>query len=291
MVNIKKNLYNIWGVGRMEYRKFLADSRNIVVAAMLMLAYQFITKPLLDHAEQMGERINYLEPYTALLNSNLMILVIPTVFLVLMSDFPRMDGNTLMVVMRVGKRNWFLGQIVYFLLSIITYNAVLLAGMILPVLGRGVMSNRWSSVVCEFSARFPEQAQSRGASSIPEQIYYHMSPSYAVVMGGFLLMLYLLLLTLILMLVSIAGKKRIGILIDFAVVGAGMGLCATSSIYRFIMPMANSLLGVHFSKYYKDMVFSVTGSLIYFAVLILAVFAICCVINKRRCFFMNQETD
>ena len=258
---------------------------------MLLLAYPFITTPLLDNAVQMGERINYLEPYIALLNSNFMILVIPAVFLMLRSDFPRMDGNTLLVVMRAGKKNWFLGQIVYLLLSIFTYIAVLFAGRVLQVMGRGEVSNQWSIVVQEFATRFPEQAQGQGATSIPTQIYYHMSPRYAVVMGVFLLTLYLLLLALILLCVSIAGNKKVGILIDFAIMGIGMGLCTTTSPYRFVMPMANSLLGVHFSKYYKEMVFSVTGSLVYFAILIFVIFVVSYWLNRKRCFFMNQESD
>lgn len=59
-----------------------------------------------------------------------MILLVPAVFLAIMSDYPRIDGNTLFVVQRAGKGNWFFGQILYVQMSILSYLLIVFVGMI-----------------------------------------------------------------------------------------------------------------------------------------------------------------
>lgn len=286
-LSIKKS----WKIGVSEYQKLISDSRSVLVLIILIVGYQFITIPLLDNAELMKIPINCLEPYIAMMNSNFMILLVPIVFLVLMSDFPRIDGNTIFVLQRVGRDNWLLGQLIYFFLAIVSYLCVILCGMCIPVLGEGGFSWTWSAVVLDFSRIFPELAQNSGSVSIPPEIYYHMSPLYAVIMGSVLLLLYLLLLMLILLVVSVAGKKKIGILLDLVIIAMGMGLCATSSEYRFVLPMAHSLLGVHYTRYFREIVCSVTSSLTYFGVVIGGLLIIAIALNSKRNFLNENEVD
>lgn len=111
-----------------EYIKLIMDPRMILIVAALVFAYQFITVPLLQNAAMMGKPINVYEPFVALLNSNFMILLVPAVFLAIMSDYPRIDGNTLFVVQRAGKGNWFFGQILYAQMSILSYLLVVVCG-------------------------------------------------------------------------------------------------------------------------------------------------------------------
>ena len=114
----KFSVSKIWHIAKMEYIKLIMDPRMILIVAALVFAYQFITVPLLQNAAMMGKPINVYEPFVALLNSNFMILLVPAVFLAIMSDYPRIDGNTLFVVQRAGKGNWFFGQILYAQMSI-----------------------------------------------------------------------------------------------------------------------------------------------------------------------------
>ena len=106
----KFSISKIWHIAKMEYIKLIMDPRMILIVAALVFAYQFITVPLLQNAAMMGKPINVYEPFVALLNSNFMILLVPAVFLAIMSDYPRIDGNTLFVVQRAGKGNWFFGK-------------------------------------------------------------------------------------------------------------------------------------------------------------------------------------
>lgn len=291
MVRRNFSIKKSWKIGVSEYRKLISDSRSVLMLVILIVGYQFITMPLLENAELMKIPINCLEPYIAVMNSNFMILLIPIIFLVLMSDFPRIDGNTIFVLQRVGRDNWLLGQLIYFFLAIVSYLYIILCGMCIPVLGRSVLSQTWSDVVLDFSRKFPELAQNSGSVSIPPEIYYHMSPLYAVLMGSVLLLLYLFLLMLLLLVVSVVGKKKIGILLDLVIIAMGMGLCATSSEYRFVLPMAHSLLGVHYTRYFRESVCSVTQSLTYFGVVIAGLLIIAVVLNSKRNFLNENEVD
>ena len=162
----KFSISKIWHIAKMEYIKLIMDPRMILIVAALVFAYQFITVPLLQNAAMMGKPINVYEPFVALLNSNFMILLVPAVFLAIMSDYPRIDGNTLFVVQRAGKGNWFFGQILYAQMSILSYLLVVFVGMMVPVLWGGSFSAKWSPVVSEFAYSFPDYAQNTGSVSL-----------------------------------------------------------------------------------------------------------------------------
>lgn len=286
-ISVKK----ICRMAGMEYRRLVSDSRVILLVVELLFAYQFITVPLLNNAKMMGTSINVLEPFIALVNSNLMVLVLPSIFLVLMSDFPRIDGNTWFLIMRSGKTNWLLGQILHGILSTVSFMVVHFIGMVLPVLPYGFVGNVWSSATLDFTRRFPEYAQNSGANGIPPEIYYHMSPYRAVGMGALLLGCYLMVLIMILLCLYLIGNKKLGILSAAAIIAMGMGLCTTVSMSRFIMPMAHSLLGVHYTKYYHQMIVPLSTSFIYFGVLLSALFIVCLWSNKRHDFSNTEIVD
>ena len=256
----KFSVSKIWHIAKLEYIKLIMDPRMILIVAALVFAYQFITVPLLQNAAMMGKPINVYEPFVALLNSNFMILLVPAVFLAIMSDYPRIDGNTLFVVQRAGKGNWFFGQILYAQMSILSYLLIVFVGMMVPVLWGGSFSAKWSPVVSEFAYSFPDYAQNTGSVSIPPEIYYHMSPAFAVFCGVLFVFLYLFLLSMILLLFATLGAKKAGVITVFLVIAAGICFCATSSRFKFLFPMANSLLGVHYTRYYREMVFPLSLS-------------------------------
>ena len=158
----KFSVSKIWHIAKLEYIKLIMDPRMILIVAALVFAYQFITVPLLQNAAMMGKPINVYEPFVALLNSNFMILLVPAVFLAIMSDYPRIDGNTLFVVQRAGKGNWFFGQILYAQMSILSYLLIVFVGMMVPVLWGGSFSAKWSPVVSGLCTKYRKCQHSAG---------------------------------------------------------------------------------------------------------------------------------
>ena len=271
-----------------ECYHFLCSGRLALVLAVWVFAYQFITVPLLRNAERMHASLLVIEPYIALINSNFMILIMPVLFLVLLSDFPRVDANAFFYLVRTGKTNWVLGQLLYGVVITAGYLLMQFAGMVIPVLAEGRWGTGWSPVITDFAREFPEYAQSAGAVSIQPQLYYHVPPWEAVLVGSALLAAYLYLLLLIKLLCFLLRAKTMGLLLCFFVIAFGTGLCTTFSQMRFLMPMGNSILGIHYSQYYMEMVYPLEYSVIYFAVLI-SVFIIGIIGLRKR--LGGQEHD
>ena len=271
-----------------ECYHFLCSGRLALVLAVWVFAYQFITVPLLRNAERMHASLLVIEPYIALINSNFMILIMPVLFLVLLSDFPRVDANAYFYLVRTGKTNWVLGQLLYGVVITAGYLLMQFAGMVIPVLAEGRWGTGWSPVITDFAREFPEYAQSAGAVSIQPQLYYHVPPWEAVLVGSALLAAYLYLLLLIKLLCFLLRAKTMGLLLCFFVIAFGTGLCTTFSQMRFLMPMGNSILGTHYSQYYMEMVYPLEYSVIYFAMLI-GVFIIGIIGLRKR--LGGQEHD
>lgn len=271
-----------------ECYHFLCSGRLALVLAVWVFAYQFITVPLLRNAERMHASLLVIEPYIALINSNFMILIMPVLFLVLLSDFPRVDANAYFYLVRTGKTNWVLGQLLYGVVITAGYLLMQFAGMVIPVLAESRWGTGWSPVITDFAREFPEYAQSAGAVSIQPQLYYHVPPWEAVLVGSALLAAYLYLLLLIKLLCFLLRAKTMGLLLCFFVIAFGTGLCTTFSQMRFLMPMGNSILGIHYSQYYMEMVYPLEYSVIYFAMLI-GVFIIGIIGLRKR--LGGQEHD
>ena len=230
------------------------------------LPTSYITVPLLQNTEKMQASLLAIEPYIALINSNFMILVMPVLFLVLLSDFPRVDANAYFYLVRAGKTNWVLGQLLYAVVITMIYLFIQFLGMLVPMFGKGSWGNEWSPVITDFAREFPEYAQNPGAVSIQPQLYYHVSPWEAVLVGSAFLAAYLYFLLQIKLLCYLLRVKTLGLLLCFFVIALGTGLCSTFSPMRFLMPMGNSILGIHYSQYYSEMDYPLEYSMIYFAV-------------------------
>lgn len=107
-------------------------------------------------------------------------------------------------------------------------------------------------------------------------------------MGSAFLAAYLYLLLLIKLLCFLLRAKTMGLFLCFFIIALGTGLCSTFSQMRFLMPMGNSILGIHFSQYYMEMVYPLEYSTVYFGVLIGALLAGVLGLRKR---LGGQEHD
>ena len=119
----------ILAVARTEYLRWLTDPRVIIVGVLLVFMRSLAVEPLLERAVKFGEKLNILEPFVAVGNSGMLVMLMPCVFLILISDYPKMTGSTLFFIRRTGKTNWFWGQVLFLLMAIATF----LLAVLLPL--------------------------------------------------------------------------------------------------------------------------------------------------------------
>ena len=100
---------NVLRVAKTEYVKWIRNPKMIILLVMLIFAYDYVILELIEAADKMGEKLQVLEGFIGISNSQLLLMILPIVFVGLMGDFPRVDGNAMFYIHRVGKGNWLFG--------------------------------------------------------------------------------------------------------------------------------------------------------------------------------------
>lgn len=251
-----------------EFVKWVCDARMVIVAVLLIFINNFAVSPLTNNAELMGEPLNILEPFIAVANSEILILIIPIVFLTLIADYPKVDTNTVFYIVRIGRVNWFVGQVLKLVFMIVSYLAVIFLGTVLPMLSKGFWYNGWSNVATGFVKMFPDRRGDFGVALLPENLYNQLSVFEAAVKSYLLVAAYLMIIGLILLVFSLFKRKTVGFIICGGMISLGMAFSAIRTNLMWTMPMANSITRLHYTKYFKKPIMPMSFSVIYLLVLI-----------------------
>ena len=89
---IKGNIRAVFHISSVEFQRWMRSSRLIILGVMLVFIHMQIIITLQDCAVRMGEPVTILEAFVALGNSGVIVLILPALFLVLLSDFPQKGG-------------------------------------------------------------------------------------------------------------------------------------------------------------------------------------------------------
>lgn len=251
-----------------EFVKWVCDARMVIVAVLLIFINNFAVSPLTNNAELMGEPLNILEPFIAVANSEILILIIPIVFLTLIADYPKVDTNTVFYIVRIGRANWFVGQVLKLVFMIVSYLAVIFLGTVLPMLSKCFWYNGWSNVATGFVKMFPDRRGDFGVALLPENLYNQLSVFEAAVKSYLLVAAYLMIIGLILLVFSLFKRKTLGFIICGGMISLGMAFSAIRTNLMWTMPMANSITWLHYTKYFKKPIMPMSFSVIYLLVLI-----------------------
>ncbi|MDY4078702.1 MAG: hypothetical protein ACI33J_06635 [Clostridium sp.] len=283
-----KTAYNI---AKIEYIKWLFNPRLTIIIMMFIFIKDSAIDPLIEHANKMNKPINIIEPFIAIGNSKMMLLLIPAIFITLMSDFPKTDGNTIFVISRSGRKNWFIGQIFFNIFSIFTYLFIVFIGCVFLSFKKGKVSNSWSEVITKYNKNFPEDSHSFASELIDGRLYNQMTPLNALVNTMLLIGLYLFVFSLILLLFYLMDKKFIGILINIIIMAIGTALTFIELDIMWITPLANSIIWLHYTEFYSEYIVPVVQSYIYFFLVTLFLIGISIHFLKKYNFINISEID
>ncbi len=277
----KFNLRQCFACAKTEYIKWVCDARMVILGVLLIFIYNFAIQPLLQNAEKMNEPLNMLEPFIAVANSGAVLMIIPLVFMTLIADFPKIDNNTVFYIMRIGRKNWLTGQIIKLVMMAASYLAVIFVGSVVPMITRGFWYNGWSNVVTNFKNVFPEQSMNFGVQLVPENLYNQLTVFEAAVKSYLLVFAYLMIIGLILLSLSLIKHKTLGFVSCGAVIALGTAFCSIKTSLMWTMPMANSIIWLHFTKYFRVPEVSITFSVTYLVTFVLALIIFCYIMIGR----------
>ena len=272
-----------------EWKKWVRNPRMLLVIMLFILTQSIVIGPLTEKAARMGSRINILEPAVAVGNSWITVMLLPAFFLIIMSDFPDIEDNTIQCVIRVGRTGWFLGQVLFSLFAIVTYLAGFTALIFLSGLGKFDLNLEWSDVTRHYVSRYPEGISGFAYRLLPSNLYNQLSFPKTLAFTFLLLALYLFLLMMILLFFTTAGMKGTGLPIAFLVVFTGAVSCGMDVKQKWVFPMAHSVIWMHYKKIIRKPVVPVAASVIYFAIISITLAVIAAAMARRMNFDKKRE--
>lgn len=255
----------IWAVCKKEYFRWIWNPKWFLNFLLIIPIRECIILPLMQAAQQMEEPINLLEPCIAMVNSGLVVFLLPLSYLVLMMEFPRIDTNMSWYIYRTGRKNWILGEILFQCFSAISFLLFYTLIIIIHVWSFGFWGNGWSLVVTRYDALYTMGDKIDISGIVPINLFYQMSP-YKAFLLSYLLMFLSLLLWGVLLNAAALYAKRIyviaGIVLSLTI---GMGLGSSAFWGKWLFLFEHSILWLHFQRYFRDYVFSPYWSVAIFA--------------------------
>jgi len=283
---VSKDIKCIFSVARSEYVKWITNPRVIVVGVLLVFMKTLAIEPLLERADKIGEKIDVLEPFAAIGNSGMLVMLIPCVFMVLISDYPKMTGNTLYFVKRTGKKNWFIGQMLFVFFAIISFLTVILLGSVL--MSQGSFTGNWSDVVTKYNAMFPDESGNFTSQLLPSNLYNQIPLITSILQTIGLMTVYMLVISMIIYFFKLIHIQSFGLLAAVFVVAGGVVTCSLKSELMWLFPMANTIVWLHYDIILDELNVPMWYTYTYFAV-ILSVLTIVNAIAVKHLEFINIE--
>ena len=263
------NFSQIWNVAKVEYVKWICNPRMLIILCMILFVYDYIIKTMRTASIEMGKMCMIFEAFLAICNSPLLLLIMPIVFMTLMGDFPKTDGNTMFYIYRTGKKNWLFGQAIFAAMADITFIFIVFICSVVSSLTFSTNMKTWSDVITKYVYTFPEKRGSLMAGLLTNRLYNNLSPYQTLFYSCTLMFLYLLLLAVVLLMSFSIGKRMIGIAVNVFIMCIGSGMIYVNGRIKWMFPAANSICWLHYDKIMKKQIFNIGYSYLYFGLIII----------------------
>ena len=119
-----------------EYVHWITNPKLIILSMLIVFIYEFDIRPLVDAAALMNVKLSILEPFVTIGSSGVIMMILPIMYLVIMAGYPRSQAGDWFYVIRLGRINWGVGQILFGVMTIITYVTFIALCTMVPVLWR-----------------------------------------------------------------------------------------------------------------------------------------------------------
>lgn len=257
----------VWNIAWNEYIRWVCNPRMIVFFAMLLFVQSYVVEELLVHSEKMGMPVGIFEIFISVANSTELCILIPAVYLLLIGDFPRRDGNTLLYVYRAGKYEWLLGQMLMSVLSIVTYLGAILLFCILAGIRHCCIADQWSDVVTKYTTLFPDDKAAVVTRLITGRLYNNFTPYQAFAYSISLLFGLLFLLAMLKLLFFLLGRATAGVAVGGCLLVAGWIFSLLNLKIKWVFPLSHTVEWQHCDEVFRTMTVSMQQSYLYFGIL------------------------
>lgn len=286
----KFSFSRIWRIMTADLYKWIINPRMTVAVAMIVFVWSFAIDPLIGISKEMNSPLNFVEPFIAVFNSRTLCLVTPAVYVFLISDYPHLDRNSLFILHRVHKREWVMGQFLFFVVSSFIFMGLIFIFSVIPNAINSFNANGWSLVVTRYGIYNPEKAYSFAVNLITKELYNQIAPFQGALLSFVLNWLYMILLGTVLLLFHVLNLRKTGVPVLISIIAMGSALGVFRSQGMWFFPMAHTMISLHYTEYLKEPIMSLSSSFLYFGGLILTVLIIS-LLRVGRTNFLNIDDN
>lgn len=264
-----------------NFVQWIVNPKIFILFAALFFFYSYITRPLLDLSNDVDIKINLLEPFISLCNSGAILLILPILFLVLISDFPYLRDNTAFFIIRIGRFNWLISQFIQLLIMSFTFLIFIFVGISIPLIGNCNVSSEWSGIITTYVYNHPEKRNSFIYELLPENLYNQLPIVSAFAHTFALMYLYLVLIGMIFILLKVINKSNFSPFISGVIIILGTIFGAFKSKVMWLFPMAHTTVKLHYTRFLRKAIVPLSCSYAYYVSLIIVLAVIAIVLNKK----------
>lgn len=263
-----------------QYRTWIFSPRILLILYTIVFLNDNLTVKMLEICRETGYSLNLAEPISLILSKSVNAVIIPLVFISLMTDFPRNEGS-LFFVCRLTRTSLFLSQILFSIAASLTYIILLFIGTFLYCLGSCSFNNEWSGYTTELFLEYPEIYRENTSYFLTSATYMQGTPYKVMFHSTALLLLYTVLMSLIIMMFQFMHKKEAGVLICTVLTLCSLATDGGATAFTWIFPITHTVYGWHYDVFMRQPFFDLFGSYIYFAVLIVLLLSVNLILSRR----------
>ena len=266
MTFLRKSCY----CARTAYTSWLLNYRMLVLGFVFMFMFTYFIKPMQELSRVFDTPMNVLEPFCAVVNSRTFLPLVIMGYMVLISDFPRLNDSAAFMLFRSGRLPWLCGQIMFLFMSSLTYILSILFSSMICVASNSFMLNAWSLVQRKFWIADDAVKQAHPFAGIDNSVLRQSRPYEALVHGIVLVVLFAVVVGCVQLVFALRQKKVISVFINVSGIAAGLIMLIVDIKLKWLFPISNCVFAWHYHSMFNYVLCPIQYSYIYFVSLIAA---------------------
>lgn len=263
-----------------QYKSWLISPRILLAVYITVFLNESITKGVLSICSETGYTVNIAEPLALIFSKSVYTVAVPIIFIALMTDFPRTAGS-IFYVYRISRKSWIFGELIFAAASSLTYVFSLIGGTLLYCAGRCSLSNEWSGYTTKLYSEYPQIYARSTNLAVESSVYTQGKPVEIIFHSAFLIFLYTLILSLIIMLFKLLALGEAGVIVSAAVTLFGLASDSGASPMMWAFPITHTVFGWHYNSFFREQFFTLSGSYIYLTAIFCALLAANLIVSKK----------
>ena len=254
-------------ITRNEFVSLIHKPKLLLIIASIAFMIDSVAKPMKDLSIELRYQLNIAEPFIFITSKGLNIVIIPLIFIAILSDFPSAENSGYFSIIRNGRISWLVGETLFALISSVLYIIIIFLSVAIYCADNSFIGNVWSDYTLRTYIDYPDIFL-YGTTFLDTSVYTQGTPVDILFQTLALMIMYIFILVMLMLMFRIIGRKTFGIITAIGITFVGLPSYATSSPTRWIFPITHTAYNWHFNEFFAEPYCNMSTSYLYFAILI-----------------------